>query len=204
LSYLYGKYERFLCDTVSKEGTKKHKIQYILYKLSNQKNFNDDAKNRDKMESIKEWFPGIDFEDKLPEFELSYLPLATVIKTTDIDFVQNLFNNRLLSLEEKAITAPCGGFCKEYLGCNIIIEFEHEINVNQKSGTEIHELFHAEMNLQNSISKKTLKEIHPVSILDSQISDWKNAKKTHENLETFFKKIKICINEEVMAFFSQP
>jgi hypothetical protein len=201
LSYLYGKYERLLCDKISKNGVKATKIQYVLYQIYKQNLFQDQIKKEDKNEFIKQCFPCLIYEVELPVFELEFLPLAINIKTNDHSFVQNLWHNKVLDAEEKQTNkAECGGFSKKYREFNVIVELVNDHNL--EGNTKTHELFHAEMNLQNTISKQNLAGTD--KILTEQIEEWGENSNVSQNLGTFFMKIKDCISEELMAFFSEP
>lgn len=201
LSYLCGKYERFLCDKVAENGTKSPKIQYILYQISQQKRLQDQTKSQDKNEFINKYFPGVKYEGELPEFEMEYLPIAINIKTSDFDLVQNLLHDKLLDDEKKATKSQCGGFCIEKEGLNIVVEY---VENNGDTDTKTHELFHAEMRLQNPANVKNLEKTNIATNLTNQISEWNQESNTAQNLKTFFESIKLRVNEEVMAFFSEP
>ncbi|MBC7472439.1 MAG: hypothetical protein H7196_04250 [candidate division SR1 bacterium] len=203
LSYLYGKYERFLCDKVAANGATSPKIQYMLYQISLQKKLQEKAKSQDKNEFIRKYFSGVKYEGELPEFEMEYLPIAINIKTSDFDLVQNLYHSKLINNEEETRKSQCGGFYIEKEGLNIIVEFI-DANNDYNTDTKTHELFHAEMSLQNPANAKNLEKTNIATNLTSQICKWNEKNNINKNLKTFFDSIKLRINEEVMAFFSEP
>jgi hypothetical protein len=197
LSYLYGKYERFLCDNVRGNGAMTIYISKILHRLSLQKTMQDKVKNMDKNEFLDNYFPGVKYEGDLPEFEIEILPLAVNIKTPDYNFVQNLYSNKILDKEECS-KIGCGGFFNGDHEFNILVE---HISTYIGTDTETHELFHAEMKLQNP--NKTVMAKNQYSLKDN-MTNWDEDTDIEKQLKEFYTSINMDIIEEVMAFFSEP
>ena len=196
--YLYSKYQRFLVDTQVENNikTRNPKLELILFKLYEQSKLQEKVKNINLSEFVKIYFPSV---TKLPAdgtSTIEILPLAVHLKTTDKEFLARL-NQR----KNEISNIPCGGFFTTINDLYIITELDYgNIDVDTKS----HELFHAEVKLNNLHFQEQNKNHTDKNNLGEKISLCNTEEDVQGLFEQYFNDFERRISEEVLAFFSEP
>jgi hypothetical protein len=198
LSYIYGKYERFLVDNVTNTNVIDNRAKLALFDLSTQSMLQDRVKEMSEKDFLKEYFPGLEYPEDIPDFQIMYHPLALHIVSNDDDFIQNLKAGKNLGVEEMHDIQKCGGFFTEIKNLKIITE-SAEIT-KRGLDTETHELLHAEFALQNP--KDNSSKMNRYGLMES-VKEKESTEAISKSLGEHMKYLKNSIFEEVCAFFSE-